>query len=116
VINGTVEVSCRSRSVVDACAYASLMCSQTCRQFGTKAGKVIGTICACPLVFDVAMLEEWRFIIQHAVQAGVFMAPGRSDTGVMHAGDAGFAPRGAGHYLRCCAGPALTTLNVSFSA
>jgi len=47
---------------------------------------------------------------QHAAQAGVFMAPGRSDTGVMHAGDAGFAPRGAGHYRRCCAGPALTIL------
>lgn len=37
----------------------------------------------------------------HVLQAGVFLAPGRSDTGVMRAGDAGFAPKGSGHYLRC---------------
>ena len=34
-------------------------------------------------------------------QAGVFLAPGRSDAGVMRKGDAGFALRGSGHYLRC---------------
>ena len=39
--------------------------------------------------------------VMHVPQAGVFLAPGRSDTGVMRAGDAGFAPKGSGHYLRC---------------
>ena len=31
----------------------------------------------------------------------MFLAPGRSDAGIMRKGDAGFAPRGSAHYLRC---------------
>lgn len=30
----------------------------------------------------------------------MFLSPGESATGVMQAGDLGFAPRGSGHYLR----------------
>ncbi|KAK9837295.1 hypothetical protein WJX81_004372 [Elliptochloris bilobata] len=44
--------------------------------------------------------DEWQYVINGTVEAGVFLAPGRSDTGVMRTGDAGFAPRGSGHYLR----------------
>lgn len=34
------------------------------------------------------------------MEAGVFLAPGESATGIMYAGDVGFAPQGSGHYLR----------------
>ena len=36
----------------------------------------------------------------HAIaQAGVFLEPGKVTEAVLHAGDAGFAPRGSGHYF-----------------
>lgn len=37
---------------------------------------------------------------QGTLEVGVFLAPGESETGVMYAGDLGFAPRGSGHYLK----------------
>jgi oxalate decarboxylase len=38
--------------------------------------------------------------MQGTVEAGVFLSPGESATGIMRPGDLGFAPRGSGHYLR----------------
>lgn len=38
--------------------------------------------------------------MQGTLEVGVFLAPDESATGVMHAGDVGFAPQGSGHYLR----------------
>ena len=34
-----------------------------------------------------------------ARQAGVFLEPGTVTEAILHAGDAGFAPRGSGHYF-----------------
>jgi oxalate decarboxylase len=38
--------------------------------------------------------------VQGTLEVGVFLEPGEFATGVMRAGDVGFAPQGSGHYLR----------------
>jgi oxalate decarboxylase len=38
--------------------------------------------------------------MQGTIEVGVFLEPGVSATGVIHAGDLGFAPQGSGHYFR----------------
>eukprot|EP00882_Tetradesmus_deserticola_P019848 GHRQ01021390.1.p1 GENE.GHRQ01021390.1~~GHRQ01021390.1.p1 ORF type:complete len:219 (+),score=88.60 GHRQ01021390.1:284-940(+) len=45
-------------------------------------------------------IDEWQYIINGTLEVGVFTGPGQSASGILQAGDLGFAPHGSGHYLR----------------
>jgi oxalate decarboxylase len=45
-------------------------------------------------------IDEWQYVINGTVEAGVFLKPGSSYDGQLGPGDVGFAPRGSAHYLR----------------
>jgi oxalate decarboxylase len=45
-------------------------------------------------------IDEWQYVLNGSVEAGVFLRPGSSFDGQLGPGDVGFAPRGSAHYLR----------------
>ncbi|CAK0784366.1 hypothetical protein CVIRNUC_007570 [Coccomyxa viridis] len=45
-------------------------------------------------------LDEWQYVINGTIQAGVFNSTGHYEESVLRAGDAGFAPVASGHYFK----------------
>ncbi|CAL5229797.1 g13191 [Coccomyxa viridis] len=45
-------------------------------------------------------LDEWQYVINGTLQAGVFNYTGHYEESILHAGDAGFAPVSSAHYFK----------------
>jgi oxalate decarboxylase len=45
-------------------------------------------------------IDEWQFVVNGTVEAGVFIKPGVHYEDTLGPGDVGFAPRGSGHWVR----------------
>ena len=44
--------------------------------------------------------DEWQYYLEGSAEMAVFLAQGKAVTEQFEAGDAGYAPMGAGHYIR----------------